>query len=321
MTINGENMPSLRSRLFVFTLKHRHLLRLQLKRTSSINKDTSIQKLREEVEKSSGFFGKLPDDFKLTPVSIGNLRAEWMRPANAPLEKAILYFHGGGLVLGSIKAHRGIIAKFVKRSGISALVFDYGLAPENPFPAALNDSIAAYQYLLEQGLSPSNVAFMGDSGGGNLVFSTLLALKEKGIQQPAAAVALSPWTDLTNSGESWESNAQVDTLCWKEAQTIFSKYYAGENDPALPLISPLFGDLQGLPPLLIYVGGDELMRDDSTRFAGKAEKEGVDVTLRVGAGLFHCYPACAPLFPEATQALEEICCFIKKKTGYHNNKA
>ncbi len=307
-------MPSIRSRLFVFALRYRHLLRFKLTRTNSISENTSIPKLREEVEKGSGFFGKLPDDFKLIPLRIGNLGAEWMRPANAPAEKAILYFHGGGLVLGSIKSHRGIVAKFAKRSGISALVFDYALAPENPFPAGLNDSIAAYQYLLEQGLSPSKIAFMGDSGGGNLLFSTLLALKEKGIQQPAAAVALSPWIDLTNSGESWESNAEKDHLCWKEAQTIFSKCYTGDHDPALPLISPLFGDLRGLPPLLIYVGGDELMRDDSTRFSRKAKKEGVDVTLRVGAGLFHCYPACAPLFPEATQALEEICDFIMKKT-------
>jgi acetyl esterase/lipase len=305
-------MSSFRSRFFIFVLKYRHLLRFQLKRTNSVSGKTSIPKLREEVERGASFFGKLRADLSLTPVRIGNLAAEWMRLAGAPPKKVILYFHGGGLVVGSIAAHRGIVAKFVAGSGISALVFDYRLAPENPFPAALDDCVAAYRYLLAEGISPAHIAFAGDSGGGNLVFATLLALKEQQLPLPAAAVALSPWTDLTNSGASWETNAPVDTLCWKAAQTFFSQYYVGEHDPASPLISPLFGELRGLPPLLIFAGGDELMRDDSTRFAEKARQVGVDVTLHVGAGLFHCYPACAPLFPEATQAMAEIGEFIKK---------
>jgi acetyl esterase/lipase len=194
-------------------------------------------------------------------------------------------------------------------------VFDYGLAPEHPFPEGLNDSVAAYRYLLAEGLKPFNIIFMGDSGGGGLCLATLLALKDKGIPLPSAAVALSPWTDLANTGDSWQTNAEVDTLCWKEAQTIFSKYYAGDNAPKLPWISPLYGDIGGLPPILIYVGGDELLLSDSTRFAKKARAAGVDVTLRIGAGLFHCYPACAPLFPEAKQAMDEICAFIKTHAG------
>lgn len=119
---------------------------------------------------------------------------------------------------------------------------------------------------------------------------------------------------MKNTGESFETNATLDTLTWRDAQTIFSKYYAGDNDPGLPLISPLYGDLSGLPPLLLYVGGDELMRDDTVRFAQKAKSAGVDTTLRVGEGLFHCYPACAPAFPEATEVLNEICAFIKTHT-------
>lgn len=306
-------MPSLRSRLFVFALKYRHLLRFQLKRTNAVSRKTSIPRLREEVERGASFFGKLPENFLLRPVDIDGLAAEWMQPSAASPKKAILYFHGGGLVLGSVAAHRSIVAKFVSGTGISALVFDYALAPERPFPAALDDSVAAYRYLLDEGIEPHHIVFSGDSGGGNLVFATLLALKAQQLPLPAAAVALSPWTDLTNSGESWEANAKIDTLCWKEAQTIFSEYYTGASDPTSPLISPLFGNLQGLPPLLIYAGGDELMRDDSTRFAAKAKKAGVDVTLRIGEGLFHCYPACTPLFPEATQAMTEICEFIKTK--------
>ena len=305
-------MPSFRSRLFIFLLKYRHLLRFQRKRTATVDGDTSLQALRAEVERGTNFFGKLPEDFTLEPVMIGSLAAEWMRPCNAPKDKAILYFHGGGLVVGSIRAHRGIVAKFVKGSGINTLVFDYGLAPEHPFPQGLNDSVAAYKYLLDSGIKPENIVFMGDSGGGNLVFATQLALKEQGLPLPGAAVALSPWTDLSNSGESWTFNAQKDTLCWKESQTTFSRYYVGENDPKNPLISPLFGDLRGLPPMLIFAGGDETLLSDSTRLAERAKAAGVDVTLRIGEGLFHCYPACAPMFPEAKEAMEEISRFVKK---------
>ncbi len=304
-------MPSLRSRLFVFALKHRHWLSFQRKRRTIVDWNTSIPQLREEVERGAGFFGKLPVDFKLLPITINGLSAEWILPPQTTKDKVLLYFHGGGLVIGSAKAHRGIVTKFVKGSGIGALVFDYGLAPEHPFPEGLNDSVAVYCYLLAEGVKPSNIVFMGDSGGGNLCLATLLALRDKDMPLPAAAVVMSPWTDLKNSGESFETNATVDTLTWKDAQIIFSKYYAGDNDPSLPWISPLYGDLRGLPPLLIYVGGDELMRDDSTRFAEKAKVAGVDVTLRVGEGMFHCYPACAPLFPEATRAMDEICAFIK----------
>lgn len=308
-------MPSLRSRLLVLALRYRHLLRFQLKRTSFVTRDTSIPKLREEVEKGAGFFGKVPTGIELSPVSIGALHAEWLRPAGTTMDRVILYFHGGGYAVGSCKAHRGIVAKFVKGSGIGALVFDYRLAPEHPFPAALEDAVSAYQWLLAQGVPPEHVAFIGDSAGGGLCLATLLALRDQGIPLPAAAVALSPWTDLKNSGESWDTNAMLDTLCWKEAQTVFAEYYAGDTDPSHPWMSPLYGDLQNLPPLLLYVGGHELLRDDATRFAKKAEEAGVDVKLTIGDGLFHCYPACAPLFPEATQAMTEICAFVRNRVG------
>jgi monoterpene epsilon-lactone hydrolase len=305
-------MPSLRSRLFIFVLKHRHLLRFQLKRTTRVDWNTSVQHLRQDAEKGAGFFGKLPADFELSPITINGLPAEWMMPAQAERDKVIFYVHGGGYVLGSIQAHRAIVAKFVKGSGIGAFVFDYRLAPEHTFPAAIDDSLKAYRFLLAEGIRPANIICVGDSAGGGLCLATLLALKDQDIPLPAAAVVLSPWTDLKNTGESFQTKAQVDTITWKEAQTVFSKYYAGDNDPGLPWISPLYGDLHGLPPMLIYVGGDELLLDDSTRFAEKAKDAGVDVTLKVGEGMFHCYPACAPLFPEASQAMAEMCAFIKK---------
>ncbi len=311
-------MPSLRSRLFVLVLKYSNLLRFQLKRKPTVDWNTSIPDLREKTDKSSGLFGKLPAGMEVSPVTIEGLSAEWILPSQSKKDKALLYFHGGGYVIGSCRAHRPIVAKFVKGSGIGALVFDYRLAPEHPFPAALDDSLAAHRWLLAEGVSASDIVFVGDSAGGGLCLATLLALRDQDIPLPAAAVALSPWTDLKCTAESLRTNLKVDALTWRESWTVFSKYYVGDDDPCQPLISPLYGDLQGLPPILIHVGGDELLRDDSTRFAEKAKDAGVDVTLKVGKGMFHCYPVCAPMFPEATQAMDDICAFIRTRIGNQN---
>jgi monoterpene epsilon-lactone hydrolase len=231
-------------------------------------------------------------------------------PPNGKKDKVIFFVHGGGYVSGSCADHRIHVAKFVKGTGIGALLYEYRLAPEHPYPAALDDSVKAYSWLLAQGVSPTDIACTGDSAGGGLCLALLLALKDRGIPLPAAAVALSPWTDLTCSGESLIFNAKK-CLAPEGTATAFSKHYVGPNDPRLPWISPLYGDLRGLPPLLIYVGSDETLLSDSTRFADRAKNSGVDVRLNIGEGLFHCYPVCAPLFPEATRAMEDICGFIK----------
>lgn len=299
-------MQSIRSQLLIFLLKHRHLFRLKCRR-ETIDWNTSIPELRQRIERSAGLFGKLPAGIEVSPVPIGNLSAEWIQPTPPVNDTVMLYFHGGGYVMGSSRAHRGIVAKFVAGSGLAALVFDYRLAPEHPFPAALDDSITAYQWLLAQGHPPSKIHFVGDSAGGGLCLATLLALKERSLPLPAGAVALSPWTDLKCSGQSY---TREDPLAPDGSWQVFGKYYAGENDPADPLISPLYGDLAGLPPLLIYVGEAENMLDDSVRFAGKAKQAGVSVRLEVGPGMVHCYPALSPMFPEAKRAMEDICGFL-----------
>lgn len=303
-------MSSFRSKLLIFMLKNRHIFQKKRNRISYVDESTSIPQLREMIEKGAGSFGKLPKGLTMEPVSIGNMYSEWIKCTESTGNNAILYLHGGGLVVGSARAHRGIVAKFVKGSRVPALVIDYGLAPEEPFPKGLDDCLAAYEYLLSEGYPSSKIVVAGDSGGGNLVLATLLALKKQKKVLPAAAVALSPWTDLTNSGPTWTTNKEVDTLTWKNSQHVFARYYAGGNDPKDPLISPLFGDLSGLPPIRLYAGGDELMLSDSTRFFEKAKAAGVDITCTIGEGLFHCYPACAPMFPEATRAMKEICGFI-----------
>ena len=304
-------MPSLQSRLLLFVLKHRHLLRFRLREeTIDWTTNASILRFRQENEKGSSRFGKMPADIEVSPVTIEGLSAEWIWPSSATKDKVIFYTHGGGYVSGSCSDHRSVVAKFVKGSQVGALLFEYRLAPEHPFPAALDDSVATYRWLLGQGISPSNIVIVGESAGGGLGLATLIALRDKGISLPAAAVALSPWTDLKCTGESYRTNAKA-CLSPEGTWTAFSKHYVGDSDPCLPWISPLYGDLDGLPPILIHVGGDEILRDDSLRFAEKAKTAGVDVTLKVGEGMFHCYPVMAPLFPEATQAMDEICAFIR----------
>ena len=292
-------------------MKNRHLLRFRLKKENiDWNTHASILRFREQCEEGARKFGKIPAGIEIMPAAIDGIPAEWILPARPMKEKVIFFVHGGGYVSGSCSDHRVHVSKFVQGTNIRALLFEYRLAPEHTYPAALNDSVQAYQWLLDQGIISSNIVFAGDSAGGGLCLAALLALRDRGIPLPAAAVALSPWTDLKCTGESYRSNAKK-CLSPDGTWTAFSKHYTGNHDPCLPWISPLYGDLHDLPPLLIYVGGDEILYDDAVCFAEKAKAAGVDVTLKVGEGLFHCYPVCAPLFPEATQAMNEICDFIK----------
>jgi acetyl esterase/lipase len=203
------------------------------------------------------------------------------------------------------------VSKFVKGSGRGALLFEYRLAPEEPYPAALEDSLKAYKWLLDQNINPKNIVFVGDSAGGGLCLAALLAIRDRGVTLPAAAVAYSPVTDLKCMGESHKTKVKVCLSPEGMAEAI-AKHYAGEEDPGLPYISPLNGDLRGLPPLLLFAGEDETLYDDAVRFTEKARQAGTTVTLRIGKGLFHCYPAMAPLFPEASKAMEEICRFINE---------
>lgn len=308
-------MPSLRGRLFKALLQHRHLFRFQLrKEITDWSQYESILQFRQQVEIGAGKFGKLPVEIQVLPEYIEHLYAEWIMPAEIVKDKIILYFHGGGYVSGTCNSHRSITAKFVKGSQIGALLFEYRLAPEHAYPAALEDSLLTYRWLLDYGIAPSNIVFLGDSAGGGLCLAALLALRDQRAPLPAAAVAYSPVTDFKCTGESYRTKAKI-CLSPEGMATALAMHYAGNEDPVLPYISPLYGELQGLPPLLIYAGEDETLRDDSIRFAAKAKAAGVDVTLKIAEGMFHCYPAMAPLFPEATQAMNEICTFINRRIG------
>ena len=308
-------MTSFRGRLFKLLLQNRHLLQFQLREEIiDWNKIEAILAFRQQVEQGTGKFGKLPKDITVSSVNINGLYAEWIMPVDATRDKVILYFHGGGYVSGTCYSHRSIVAKFVKGTGIKGLLFEYRLAPENPYPSALEDAMTAYNWLLDQGISNSKIVFVGDSAGGGLALATLLAFRDGGLPLPSAAVVYSPVTDFKCTGKSHWTKEKV-CLSPKGMTQALAKHYAGDNDPGLPYISPLYGDLQGLPSLLIYAGEDEVLCDDAVRFANKAKDAGVNVILKIGEGMFHCYPAMAPLFPEATQAFEEICSYIRDSSN------
>lgn len=303
---------SIQSELIYYMFKYRHLFEFRLK-TEAWDENTSISAFRAMCESvNSKMANTLPAGMQMIPFEIDGMHAEWLVPAGAGKDKVIFYTIGGGYVSGTCSDHRALVAKVAQRSGIALLMFDHRLAPEHPYPAALVDSLKAYTWLLEQGTDSKNIVIMGESAGGGLCLATLLAIRDQGLPFPSGAVALSPWTDLTLSGESYRTKRGV-CISPPGMSKVCSKYYYGENDPKHPWISPLYGDLNGLPPVFINVGTYETMLDDSTRFAAKAKAAGVDITLTLGKKMVHCYPLMAGMFPEATQALEQVCTFIRTR--------
>lgn len=305
-------MASLKARIFMGLMRNRHVFQGKL-RKEVFNQDIeSVLKFRAECEKGATRFGKLPNGVVTRQERIGGTLAEWIIPENASQDKLIFYVHGGGYVSGSCNDHRVIVSKVSKRFGITTLLYEYGVAPENPFPAGLNDSLNVYQAVLEKGFKPGNIVAMGESAGGGLCLALLLALKDKKLPLPRAAVAISPWTDLSCSNESFRTKGKVSLAppnCWN----VFSHYYVGKHDVRNPYISPLFGDLKGLPPLFINAGNSDEMIDDGYLFYQKAKQAGVQVTFKEGEGMIHCYPLLAPMFREATMAMNEMADFVKSQ--------
>jgi acetyl esterase/lipase len=213
--------------------------------------------------------------------------------------------------MGNVKSHRCIVGNFVNLVGYKALLFDYHLAPEFPAPAAVNDSAAVYCWMLEQGYHPEDIIFVGDSAGGGIEIGTLIKLRDDGVPLPAGCVAFSPSLDMTISGESHRTRAKADPCTPKGMTETYYDYYVGGGDPRHPYVSPLFGDLTGLPPIMIHVGNDEVLRDDAVSFGERADSYGVDVRVKVWKGMFHCFPLLAPMFEEATEAMKQVSTFIR----------
>ena len=257
----------------------------------------------------------------VTAVSAAGVPAEWIIAGPASPDRRLTYFHGGGYCTGGLDSHRDLASRISLSSGFSVLLADYRLAPEHPFPAAVEDALAAFRWMRENGPtgpgSATDLAVAGDSAGGGLTLALLMKLRERGDPMPDVAATLSAWTDLAHTGESATTRADVDALGKIVGQAgiidMAQAYLAGA-DPKTPLASPLYGDLAGLPPLLMQVGDYEGLLDDTRRVADKAREAGVDVTLEVYPEMFHVWHQYAKLLPEAQQAIDRIGEFVKSHT-------
>jgi monoterpene epsilon-lactone hydrolase len=237
----------------------------------------------------------------------------WAKPQKARRDAVVLYLFGGGYVISSPHSRRKFAGHLATASGTLALIPGYRLAPEHPFPAAVEDATAAYKGLLEKGFEPERVIIAGDSSGGGLTMATLLALREKGLPLPVGSVPISPWVDLACTGETLDTRADVDLTVTKSSLQRMAKQYLNGSDPRNPLGSPLYANLSGLPPLLVIVGGDEALLDDSVRLVRKAGIAGVDVTLYIGAKMQHVFPLYVGFMPEAAQALVLIGAWVRSR--------
>jgi acetyl esterase/lipase len=256
----------------------------------------------------------LPEGTSVETVEAGGVPGEWVSAPDVDPDRTILYLHGGAYTRGSIVSHRALVARLSAASGARALVIAYRLAPENPFPAAVEDATAAYRWLLEQHIQPDQLVVSGDSAGGGLSLALLLALRDAGHPLPAGAALLSPWTDLAGTGESIRTLAGADPWLNAERLMLTAGLYLAGADACNPLASPLYGDLHGLPPLLIQVGTDEILLDDATRLAERARAAGVPVTLEVWERMWHVFQSFAAEIPEGRQAVEKIGAFVRQVT-------
>ncbi|MFX1339411.1 MAG: alpha/beta hydrolase [Promethearchaeota archaeon] len=256
---------------------------------------------------------KVPKDVKSVYLDVKGIPAEWVSAPEAREDKIIFYLHGGGYISGSLNSHRELVSRISRTTKTRALMIEYRLAPEHPFPAAVEDSTKAYKWLIdEQNINAKNIIIAGDSAGGGLTFATLINLRDNGIALPAAGVGLSPWTDLGITGESYRKNRKIDPVITIYGISFFAELYLGDTDYQNPLVSPIYGDLKGLPPMYIQVGTAELLYDDSVVLAKRAKEAGVDVTLDIWDDMPHVFPAFAAFALEGQQGIEKMGEFIKK---------
>ena len=256
-------------------------------------------------------------DATITAVQINGLPGEWVSAGSTTDAGAVLFLHGGGYNAGSCKTHRAMAARLAEATHLPVLLVDYRLAPEHPFPAAVEDAVAAYQWVLQQGFAAQQIVMGGDSAGGGLVGAALVKLRDDGIALPAAAFLISPWVDLALSGPSMQTHTHLDPLTTHAALHKAAQYYVGQRDPQHPLASPLYADLHGLPPLLIQVGEHELLLSDATRLAEKARAAGVEVQLDVWDEMWHVWHGWAAELPEAREAIGHIGEFVRRQLASH----
>lgn len=277
-------------------------------------RDTSVAQMRADWD---ALFGGVAVDAAVEPVTMGALSGAWITAPGVDTRRVVLYFHGGGFQVGSVRSHRELMAGISAAGDCRVLGLDYRLAPEHRYPGALEDACTAYDWLVAQGIDPSNIVVAGDSAGGNLALAALLRLRAAGRVLPAGAVLMSAWTDMTASGESYVTRAQSDPIHQRPMILAMARNYLGpDGDARHPLVSPLLADpaaLAALPPLLIQVGERETVLDDSLSFASKARSAGVDVELEVWDGMIHVFQQFPAELPEAREALVSVGRFLRRR--------
>jgi len=275
----------------------------------------SLEESRATCERFWTNLTPLAEDVRCEVVDVGGIPAEWITTPEAMEERVIYYLHGGGYVMCSINTHKEMISRLARAAGARALAINYRLAPENPFPAAVEDATAAYRWVLSTGVNPARVVIAGDSAGGGLAVATLVALRDAGDPLPAAGICISPWVDMEALGGSVVTTGRVDPVGPKAKGGEEAKTYLGGADPRTPLASPGYADLRGLPPLLSQVGTAELLVYDSIWLAVRAKSAGVDVSLELWQEMIHGWLLFAYILPEGQQAIERIGEFVREHTG------
>ena len=273
--------------------------------------DTPLDERRAAMERIDRLPRPRRMDYQDTVV--GGVPAILATPTRVPVERHIVYLHGGGYVVGSPRTHIAFAARLARRAHAAVSVVDYRLAPEHPYPAAIDDCVAAYRGVIES-VDPALVTIAGDSAGGGATLATLRALRDGGDPLPSAAYLISPWTDLTGRGETTRTKAHVDPMIEASWLVTVAEQYAAGRPLDDPGVSPLYADLAGLPPLLVQVGSDEVLLSDSTRLVARARAAGTAADLDVRDGMWHVYQAFAEMMPEATAAVIEAAAFIRMKT-------
>ena len=285
-------------------------IRAMLKANPIVSEGATLEMMRKGLDAMGGMTPALPD-VAAAPVDAGGVAATWFTAQDGARDRVLLYLHGGGYVLGSVRSHRPLIERLARSCACRVLALDYRLAPEAPFPAAVDDAVAAYRWLLAQGTSAAHIAIAGDSAGGGLTLAALVALRDAGDPMPACAVPISPWTDMEGTGASMETRAAVDPMVQKAALIGLAETYLNGADPKHPLASPLHADFTGLPPLLIQVGDAETLLDDSTRLRAKLAAGGVEATIEVWDEMIHVWHLFAPMLDKGQEAIDRVGAFVR----------
>lgn len=295
-------MASLRSRTLRW-ITSRYIQRVD-------TKSVAPTELREKLIRVSRFLRKVRG-VSVEETTINGLHAEWVRPEIAREGKVLLYLHGGAYVIGNCRTHRNMVSHIAKAARMNAVVPEYRLAPENRFPAGIEDAVGVYRSLLADGIEPGDITIAGDSAGGGLTVATLLSLRHAGDPMPANALLLSPFLDITASGESMQTRAGQDPWFHPEDIAVVAGHYCNdENEHRNPLVSPVFANVAGLPPTYIQVGDAEILLSDSTRFAEKLKEAGVDVEIEIFPEMWHVFQLFVGKMPEARAAIDKIGAYL-----------